>query len=70
MRSIFHPEADEDFSRALPHYGAEEPAVARRFYSHINTLVAEIARQPTLFRIYRPPQARRHFRRPFPSAVV
>ena len=70
MRAIFHPEADEDFTRALQHYGLSEREVARRFYAHVNALVAEIVHQPTLFRIYRPPQARRHFRRPFPYAVV
>jgi len=70
MRAIFHPEAYEDFTRALQHYGTGEPELAQRFFSHVNTLVAEIERQPELFRIYRPPQARRHFRRPFPYAVV
>jgi hypothetical protein len=37
---------------------------------HIDELVAEIESEPTLFRIFRAPQARRHFRRPFPYAVV
>jgi len=71
-RAVFHPEADDDFTRSLRHYGEPEnpPDLSQRFYRHINALVAEIEAQPTLFRVYRPPHARRHFRRPFPYAVV
>lgn len=70
MRAIFHPEADEDFIRGLRHYTDKQPELGLRFYHHINELATEVAGQPTLFRIYRPPHARRHFRRPFPYAVV
>lgn len=72
IRAIFHPEADDDFTRALQHYAEPDnpPGLSQRFYQHINTLVAEIEARPALFRVYRPPLARRHFRRPFPYAVV
>lgn len=72
MRAIFHPEADDDFTRSLRHYAEPDnpPGLSQRFYQHINTLVAEIEARPELFRIYRPPLARRHFRPPFPYAVV
>lgn len=70
MRAIFHPEADDDFTRGLRHYTAIQSELGQRFYRHIDELVAEIEDDPTLFRIYRPPHARRHFRRPFPYAVV
>ena len=70
MRAIFHPEADGDFIRGLQHYAGKQPELGRRFYRHVNTLVAEIEAAPALFRIYRPPHARRHFRHPFPYAVV
>ena len=70
MRAIFHPEADEDFLKALQHYASIQPELAQRFYRHVNELQSEITRDPKLFRIYRPPHARRHFRRPFPYAVV
>ncbi len=71
-RAIFHPEADGDFIRALQHYSEPDspPDLSQRFYSHINTLVAEIEARPELFRVYRPPHVRRHFRLPFPYAVV
>ena len=72
MRAIFHPEADDDFTRALQHYAEPNnpPGLSQRFYHHINRLVAEIEAHPVLFRIYRPPIARRHFRPLFPYAVV
>jgi plasmid stabilization system protein ParE len=70
MHAIFHPEADGDLIRALGHYAGIQPALGQRFYRHVDELLAEITGGPELFRIYRPPQARRHFRRPFPYAVV
>ena len=70
MRAIFHPEADDDFTRGLRHYAGKQPELGQRFYHHIHQLVAEVEGDPTLFRIYRPPHARRHFRHPFPYAVV
>ena len=70
MRAIFHPEADDDFTRGLLHYSEKQPELGQRFYRHVNALVAEIEADPALFRIYRRPHARRHFRHPFPYAVV
>ena len=70
MRAIFHPDADEDLAGALRHYSAIQLELGQRFYRHIHDLVAEIESDPDLLRIYRPPHARRHFRRPFPYAVV
>ena len=70
MRAIFHPEAEHDFTRALRHYAAVRAELGERFFRHIDGLVTDIAADPTLFRVFRPPQVRRHFRRPFPYAVV
>lgn len=70
MRALLHPEAQDDFIRALRHYTERQAELGQRFYRHINELIAEIEDRPALFRIYRPPHARRHFRRPFPYAVV
>ena len=72
MRAIFHPEADDDFTRALQHYAEPNnpPGLSQRFYHHINRLVAEIEAHPVLFRIYRPPIARRYFRPLFPYATA
>lgn len=70
MRAIFHPEAEDDFIHGSRHYAGIQPELGQRFYRHIGELVAEIEDDPTLFRAYRPPHVRRHFRRPFPYAVV
>ena len=70
MRARFHPEARIDFRSAAAHYAAIRAELGQCFYCHIDRLVAEIEAEPELFRIYRPPHVRRHFRRPFPYAVV
>jgi hypothetical protein len=70
MRVRFHPEARLDFKNAAARYAAVRPDLGQGFYRHIDALIAEIETDPMLFRVYRPPHARRHFRRPFPYAVV
>ena len=70
MHAIFHPEADDEFTRALTHYREIRPDLGGAFLGHIEQLVAEIREAPTLHRIFRRPSARRHYRRPFPYAVV
>jgi hypothetical protein len=70
MQARFHPEGLLDFKHAALRYTQERPDLGQGFYRHINALVAEIEADPDIFRIYRPPHARRHFRHPFPYAVV
>ncbi|MDO8544513.1 MAG: type II toxin-antitoxin system RelE/ParE family toxin [Opitutaceae bacterium] len=70
MRARFHPEASLDFKNAAARYAAVRLELGQGFYRHVEELIAEIEVDPTLFRVYRPPHARRHFRRPFPYAVV
>ena len=70
MRARFHADARIDFRNAAAHYAAIRPELGRQFYRHVEGLIAEIEADPTLLRVYRPPHARRHFRRPFPYAVV
>lgn len=70
MQVIFHPEAENDLARALEHYTKIQPALGKRFYLHIARLVDEITGNPAHFRIWRAPETRRHFRRPFPYALV
>jgi plasmid stabilization system protein ParE len=70
MLIALHPEAADDFARAAEYYASAEPGLGQRFYQHVNQLMAEIEADPDLFRVYRPPAVRRHFRRPFPYAVV
>lgn len=67
----FHPEADEEFLEALARYGEKSQALGRRYYHAIQALVAEIYHAPALYR--RLPgtgEARRHFKKPFPYAVL
>jgi hypothetical protein len=70
MRVRFHPEAALEFKNAAARYAAARSDLGQGFYRHVEELILEIESDPTLFRIYRPPEARRHFRRPFPYAVV
>ena len=70
MRARFHPEARVDLKHAAEHYAAIRVDLGQAFYRHIEALIAEIESDPALFRVFRPPHARRHFRRPFPYAVI
>lgn len=70
MRARFHPEARRDFKNAAVRYSSIRPDLGQGFYRHVDELIAEIEEDATRFRVYRPPYARRHFRRPFPYAVV
>ena len=65
----FHRKALEEAKAAAEHYAAIDPQLGLRFYDTIDQLVQEVCAQPTLHRIFDPP-ARRHFRRPFPVAVI
>lgn len=65
----FHRQADAEFAEAAVHYATVSPELGQRFYRAIFELLAEICAAPTLFRMISPP-ARRHFRHPFPYAVV
>lgn len=70
MQVRFHPEARLDFKQAAEVYAKERAKLGHDFYLHIDRLVADITAAPGLFRVFRQPKARRHFRRPFPYAVV
>jgi plasmid stabilization system protein ParE len=65
----FHREALEEAKVAAAKYAAINPRLGDRFYDTIESLVREVCAHPTLFRQFDPP-ARRHFRRPFPYAVI
>ena len=65
----FHRQADAEFTAAAEHYAAINPALGQRFYITIHELLDEICASPTVHRMILPP-ARRHFRLPFPYAVV
>lgn len=70
MRAIFHPDADEQFARALAYYDGISPDLGRSSLDRIEQSVADIRANPTIDRIFRRPSTRRHHRRGFPYAVV
>lgn len=70
MKSFrFHREALAEAKAAAGHYAAISPVLGRRFYDAIERLVRDVCSQPLLYRTFDPP-ARRHFRPPFPYAVI
>lgn len=65
----FHRQADAEFAAAARHYAGISPELGQRFYLTIMKVVAEICEAPERFRSIMEP-ARRHFRLPFPYAVI
>jgi hypothetical protein len=66
---IFHPEARLELTKAGRDYAQISPALGQRFYVAMDKLIAEVRAQPALRRMFEPP-ARRHFRKPFPHAII
>src|SRR5205085_1638544 len=62
----FHRAALAEARAAAEHYAAISPQLGQRFYDTLDLLVRA---RPTLYRVFDPP-ARRHFRAPFPYAIV
>lgn len=70
MRTFrFHREALAEAKVPAEHYAAISPELGLRFYDTVDRLVREVCAQPAIYRVFDPP-ARRHFRRPFPHAVI
>ena len=65
----FHREALAEARAAAGHYAAINPQLGQRFYDMVDQLVREVCAQPMLYRVFDAP-ARRHFRGPFPYAVI
>jgi len=65
----FHPAARAELKAAAEHYAAIIPQLGQRFYDSIDRLVREVRAQPGLCRPFESP-AHRHFRAPFPYAVI
>jgi toxin ParE1/3/4 len=65
----FHRQADAEFAAAAQHYADISPVLGQRFYLTIMELVAEICEAPERYRFIMKP-ARRHFRLPFPYAII
>jgi hypothetical protein len=65
----FHREALAEAKAAAEHYAAISPRLGQRFYDTIDQLVREVCSKPMVYRGFDPP-AQRHFRGPFPYAVI
>ena len=66
---IFHPEADEEYVRAVQYYADIALELGDRFYDEIERLIRDVCAGPERFRRFDPP-ARRHFSHDFPYAVI
>jgi hypothetical protein len=66
---LLHPEADEEFAKAVRYYSRISPELGVRFYREMERLFREVCMDPERFRIFDPP-VRRHFSRDFPYAVI
>ena len=65
----FHRQAEAEFAEAAQHYAEKSPALGVRFYITIMELIHEVREAPQRYRVIQSP-CRRHFRLPFPYAVI
>jgi toxin ParE1/3/4 len=65
----FHPEASEEYTRAIQFYAAIRPELGVRLYDEIERVIQEVRRQPDRFSRFNPP-ARRARARKFPYSVI
>lgn len=65
----FHPAAEAEYLEVLGYYAGISETLGRSVYLYMEDLLAEVGRQPQLFRIFDPP-ARRHFGSRFPYALI
>ncbi len=67
----FHPEAAGEFLEALAYYGEKSQALGRHFFHAMHALIADVSRTPTVYRrMPGPEDVQRHFKKPFPYAVL
>jgi toxin ParE1/3/4 len=69
VNHLLHPEADEEFARAIRYYSEISPELGERFYREMERLFLQICADPERFWKFDPP-ARRQFSRDFPYAVI
>jgi len=68
-RHTFHPDAVEEYTRAVEYYASITPDLGSRFHDEIERLIREIRRQPERFFRFSPP-VQRALARKFPFSVV
>ena len=66
---IFHPDAGEEYARAVEYYADIAPGLGSRFHDEIERLIRNVRRQPGRFLRFSPP-AQRALARKFPYSVV
>jgi toxin ParE1/3/4 len=66
---FFHPDAGEEYTRAVEYYNAISPHLGTRFHDEIERLIRDICTQPGRFFCFSPP-AQRALARRFPYSVV
>ena len=66
---IFHPDAGEEYARAVEYYAAITPELGSRFHDEIERLIREVRRQPDRFFRFSP-LAQRALARKFPYSLV
>lgn len=66
---VFHPAADEEYTRAVEYYRSIRPGLAVAFFGEMERLIREVCSQPERFFLFSPP-ARRALSRRFPYSVV
>lgn len=65
----FHRNAEVEFVASAEYYAGKSPELGLRFYVTIHELIDEIRTAPARYRMIQPP-CRRHFRLPFPHALI
>ena len=66
---IFHPDAGEEYARAVEYYAGIAPEPGIRLYDEIERHIREVCRRPDRFFRFSPP-AHRALARKFPYSVV
>lgn len=66
---VFHPDARLELTEAGRYYARKSSALAQRFYTELDEVIAEACARPALRRMFDPP-ARRHSGPVFPYAVI
>lgn len=55
MRVILHPEAEAEILGAQRYYSDVRPALGRRFYDELSSLLLRVAERPLAFKEFAPP---------------
>ena len=65
----FHREAADEYARAADYYAQISQELGRRFFTEIQSLIADVCLRPTLYRRH-VGEVRRHFSTVFPYGIL